>query len=79
MRAFLQTTAGTVGASMVTAAALTLIAAVVAEYGGVLLWAGAVMAAVGLAWWAVFFLVLVVGHAAGVLEADRPEAACGDP
>lgn len=73
IRAFLRTTLGSVGACIITAAALTAIIALVAGYAGQLAYALFMLASGSLAFSAIFFLVLVVGHWTGVLEAHPKE------
>lgn len=73
MRALLRTTLGIVGACIVTAAALTLITALVAGYAGQLAYALFMLASGCLVFSAIFFVALVIGHMAGVLEANPSE------
>ncbi|WP_342164019.1 hypothetical protein [Methylobacterium sp. SD21] len=70
IRGLLRTTLGSVGACIITAVALTAIIALVAGYAGQLAYALFMLASGSLAFSAIFFLVLVVGHWTSVLEDD---------
>lgn len=73
MRGLLQTTLGTVGACIITAAALTIITALVAGYAGAMAYAAFMLASGCVAFSAIFFVTLVIGHMSGVLEATPKE------
>ena len=73
MRALLRTPIGTVAACMVTAAALTVILAIAAGFGGSLFRAAAVGLAAGLAFWGILFALLILSYFSGILGSGQPK------